>query len=254
MKKIISTTSAQGADQYMALSRRYLEIPCACMTPNDRRLGHLDRMIERFQPDVVVDVRMKEIDCRGMACPEPVLTVKKAIEQCAESLSVIVDDAAAKENVRRFAESQGYGVDIKEEASGQWRLNLTCASCAPMPSGKQAPAAGEEKIVIYIARKEMGAGDEELGLTLMRAFLKTLLEFKPLPWRMIFLNGGVKLTTSGSPVLGVLEELEQAGVEVLSCGTCLDYFQLKSELKAGKVTNMFEIVASLRSAGRVIAP
>ena len=197
---------------------------------------------------------MKEINCRGMACPERVLTVKKAIEQCAESLSVIVDDAAANENVRRFAESQGYGVYIKEEASGQWRLNLTCASCAPMPSCKQAPAAGEEKIVIYVAHKEMGAGDEELGLTLMRAFLKTLLEFKPLPWRMIFLNGGVKLTTSGSPVLGVLEELEQAGVGLLSCGTCLDYFQLKSKLKAGKVTNMFEIVASLRSAGRVIAP
>jgi selenium metabolism protein YedF len=196
---------------------------------------------------------MKEIDCRGMACPQPVLTVKKAIEEGEKTFAVLVDNEAARENVRRFGESQGYGVAIKEEAAGLYRLTLTFVSDSE-PMDKPAAITDKEKIVVYISRQEMGTGNDELGMILMRAFLKTLQEFQPPPWRMVFLNSGVKLTTTGSPVLGVLAELENAGVEILSCGTCLDYFQLKTELKAGKVTNMYEIIASLASAERVIAP
>jgi selenium metabolism protein YedF len=196
---------------------------------------------------------MKEIDCRGMACPLPVVTVKKAIEEGKKTFTVLVDNEAAREIVRRFGESQGYGVAIKEETAGLYRLTLTFVSDSE-PMDKPAAITEKEKIVVYISRQEMGAGNDELGMILMRAFLKTLQEFQPPPWRMVFLNSGVKLTTIGSPVLGVLAELENAGVEILSCGTCLDYFQLKTELKAGKVTNMYEIIASLASADRVIAP
>jgi selenium metabolism protein YedF len=197
--------------------------------------------------------KMKEIDCRGMACPLPVVTIKRAIEEGEKSFTVLVDNEAARENVRRFGESRQYSVAVSEEAPGKYRLNLTSISSPSLPE-KNEPAVNKEKIVVYIAHQEMGAGNDELGLILMRAFLKTIPEFKPLPQRIIFLNSGVKLTTSGSPVLEILAELEKDGVEILSCGTCLDFFNLKAQLKAGKVTNMFEIIATLRSADRVIAP
>jgi selenium metabolism protein YedF len=196
---------------------------------------------------------MNEIDCRGMACPLPVVTVKKAIEEGEKSFSVLVDNEAARENVRRFGESQKYRVEIKDETAGQYRLFLSFVS-GPTLSEKLSASADKQKIVVYISRQEVGAGNDELGMILMRAFLKTVKEFMPLPQRMIFLNSGVKLTTVGSPVLEALAELEQDGVEILSCGTCLDFFNLKTHLKAGKVTNMYEIIAALREADRVIAP
>lgn len=188
-----------------------------------------------------------------MACPLPVVTVKKAMEEGKKSLTVLVDNEAARKNVRRFGESQGCNVEIKAESAGQYRLTLTSV-VGKLPADNPAAVTDKEKIVVYIAHQEMGAGNDELGMILMRAFLKTILEFKPLPQRMIFLNSGVKLTTTGSPVLSVLTELGETGVEILSCGTCLDFFNLKEQLKAGKVTNMYEIIATLRNADRVIAP
>ena len=100
----------------------------------------------------------------------------------------------------------------------------------------------------------MGRGDDELGAKLMRGFLRTMIDSTPLPWRMVFINSGVKLTTIDQEAVEAISLLEEKGVEVLSCGTCLEHFNLKDKLAAGKVTNMFEIIETLNSATKVISP
>lgn len=116
-------------------------------------------------------------------------------------------------------------------------------------------AAGQPlRVVGFITASVLGVGDEQLGRILMRAFIKTLKELNPLPERLIFVNSGVRLTTEGSELIADLRELEARGVRMLSCGTCLDYYQLKDALAVGTVTNMFEIVTSLVAADRVLRP
>lgn len=110
------------------------------------------------------------------------------------------------------------------------------------------------RVVGFITASVLGMGDEQLGRILMRSFIKTLKELNPLPERLIFVNSGVRLTTEGSELIADLRELEAHGVRMLSCGTCLDYYQLKDALAVGTVTNMFEIVTSLVAADRVLRP
>ncbi len=111
-----------------------------------------------------------------------------------------------------------------------------------------------KKVVVLVDGATVGRGDDLLGAVLMKSFLHTLKEIEPRPWRLIFINAGVKLAAEGSDLLSVLSELESLGIEILSCGTCLDFFKLKEKLRAGKVTNMYDIVSSLVAATNVIRP
>ena len=122
------------------------------------------------------------------------------------------------------------------------------AQPTPSPSGETAG------VVILLAGDQLGSGPEELGGVLIRSFLKTLRDLEPRPRRMILINSGVRLALEGSPVLDDLGALEAAGTELLSCGTCLDYFQAKDRLRAGRVSNMNEIVTTLMRAERVVRP
>jgi selenium metabolism protein YedF len=106
--------------------------------------------------------------------------------------------------------------------------------------------------VILITGDRFGTGDEELGGILMKAFLNTLWETEPKPSSILFINEGVRLSTEGSEVLDALALLEQAGVKLFSCGTCLEYYNLREKLAAGQVTNMKATVATLLAAGKVI--
>jgi selenium metabolism protein YedF len=136
---------------------------------------------------------------------------------------------------------------------------------AVMPEGIPIPRSNPESILepvshpqarlaVLIASELLGHGPEELGRLLMRSFLKTWLDVAPAPWRMLFINTGVRLALDDSPVLDDLRALEEAGVELLACGTCLDYFRAKPRLRAGRVSNMLEIVNSLTSASRIVRP
>ena len=111
-----------------------------------------------------------------------------------------------------------------------------------------------DPFVVLFASDRVGEGPEELGRVLARSFVKTLREQGPLPWRLVFLNAGIALTTEGSPVVEDLRAMEAAGAEVLSCGTCLDYFHAKEKLLVGRVSNMREIVETLSQAGRLVRP
>jgi len=196
---------------------------------------------------------MATVDCRGMSCPQPVLETKKALEKSGpEGVLVLVDNPGSKENVRRFGESQGCQVDITEE-KGVFRLRLQKAGAAkkePMPEEKKA--TGKTDLAVFIESDSIGRGSEELGKILMRSFLHTLGEAEFKPAKIIMVNSGVKLTCEGSDVLEDLHQLSRRGTDILSCGTCLDYFGLKTKLQVGRISNMYEILSSLAQAGKVL--
>jgi len=195
----------------------------------------------------------KTVDARGLACPQPVINTKKALEEIEEGiLTVIVDNVASRDNVRRFAESQGCTVTVGED-NGDYLLDIAKGFSCEIES-KPREAKENENIVIYINSDVMGVGDEELGKTLMDAFLKTMIVADPQPRKLIFANSGVKLAIEGSDVVGYIKEMEKKGVEVLSCGTCLNFYGIKEKLQVGVISNMYDIIESLMEADKVVSP
>jgi len=194
-----------------------------------------------------------ELDARGLACPAPVLKTKEAIEKKgAKEITVIVDNEAAKQNVSRFLNSQGFSVSIREEKEGIKIIGiLEDGACIGSFHIEERKEEAEEKILIMITCDKIGHGDDELGKKLMENFINTLKEMQGL-WRIVFLNNGVKLTISGSPLLSSLKELKKMGVQIFVCGTCLDHFGLLDEKEIGETTNMLDIVTSLQLADKVI--
>lgn len=190
---------------------------------------------------------MKILDCRNMACPAPVISVKKALEEHKE-IQVRLDDGAPRENVARFSRNRGYSVTEHPDGDG-WLMTL-CADSAK--TGLPALQSSGDNQIILISSDRLGDGPEELGRLLMKNFIHTLLESSDLPSRILFVNSGVYLPCEGSDVREALEKLIGMGVEILSCGLCLDFFTLKDKLRAGSTTNMLAIVESLLSAGKVI--
>ncbi len=194
----------------------------------------------------------KEIDARGLPCPEPVVLTKKALEQYPE-FTVIVNEKESEENVRRFAESMGCRISFNRKGAD---LYLTIIR---QEEPKQADTSGchstepvSGPVVAVIASDTMGSGNDELGAVLMKSFIHTLTDLSKPPTTLIFFNTGVKLTVSGSEVLDDLEDLSKKGVTILVCGTCLGYFEIKDKLAVGRVSNMYEIAESMLKAGKII--
>jgi selenium metabolism protein YedF len=195
---------------------------------------------------------MKIIDCRNMACPLPVVTAKRTLEESGgEAIQLLVDPGAPRENVTRFAITRGCLVE-EAEVEGGFALTITGGGATTATVRRETGKPG--KTVLFIAADRMGEGPEELGRLLMKNFIITLLDLEQAPDRILFVNSGVFLSTEGSELLEALEKLGNRGVEVMSCGACLDYFNRKEKLRAGVVTNMFTIAESLMEAGSVIRP
>ncbi|WP_136514781.1 sulfurtransferase-like selenium metabolism protein YedF [Geomonas edaphica] len=194
---------------------------------------------------------MSKLDVRGMACPLPVVQVKRALEAAqGEELHVLLDDGAPRENVKRFAQGRGYQV-LEEKLEDGFAFTITGVGVATAPR-EAAPAAAAGPTVMLIGTDRMGDGAEELGRLLMKNFIITLLDLNDLPDRIFFVNSGVLLAAEGSEVIEALEELGNRGVEVLSCGICLDFYKKKEHLAAGGVTNMFTIAESMLKARSVV--
>ncbi len=194
---------------------------------------------------------MKKIDCRNMLCPAPVISTKRALEECSgEPIEVMVDLGAPRENVARFAASRGYVVSETPVENGV-ALTLSppgASSCELIfPSAEKAGTT-----VMLLTSDSLGVEETSLGKVLMKNFIMTLLDQSDLPNRMLFLNSAVHLTTEGSEVLEALERLGHSGVEIMSCGICLDFFDKKDKLCVGVVTNMFTTAESLLQARSVI--
>jgi selenium metabolism protein YedF len=196
---------------------------------------------------------MKEIDARGLACPAPVLQTKATLqEDDTGRVKVIVDNAAAQQNVQRFLESQGFQT-VLEQNNGDYLVIGTCGASRQSQS-RQTPEekVDARKIMVMCATDRIGFGDDELGLKLMVNFIKTLKEVGPELWRLVFVNNGVKLTIDGSQVLDDLKAFESEGLKILVCGTCLDHFNLLERKQVGETTNMLDIVTAMQVADKVI--
>ncbi len=196
---------------------------------------------------------MPVIDCRGLACPQPVITTKQALDQLKEGdMIVIVDNASSCNNVERFVQSQGCSVDIREEGQ-DFYLHVQKVS-SKVGKKRTQPDENAKKVVVYINSHLLGGGDETLGSFLMKAFLKTLLDLETQPSRLILVNSGVQLAAKDSKVLETLQMLTAKGVEIVCCGTCIDFYELKSKMKIGMISNMYDIIQSMLEADRVIKP
>ena len=198
---------------------------------------------------------MKDIDCRGLNCPEPVLRTKSALEEEPDAaINVIVDNETARENVQRFARSRGRKTEWLEKEN-TFHLAIGAAATGEIAANavNLESAASKEGPVILISSDQLGQGSSELGLLLMRNFIYTLTKRDDLPRAIVFMNSGVRLSIAGSAVIDELEELTLKGVTILVCGTCLDYYELKDKHKSGLVSNMYDLADILLAAEKVIA-
>jgi len=201
------------------------------------------------------------LDCRGLACPQPVLKAKALLDGIEHgAVEVLVDNEAAESNLARFGKSQGCTVEIR--VSGDTR-HITLGKGPPSEAAEAAKVRAPEDyrcdlpgagLVYVFPADTMGRGNDALGGVLMRAYVKTLKNLSPLPAKLFFYNSGVKITATESDLIVPLRELADLGVEVYSCGTCLDFFNLKDGVLVGQVTNMFEIMEAMAQAAKVISP
>jgi selenium metabolism protein YedF len=202
--------------------------------------------------------KTKTVDARGLACPQPVVLAKQALETD-EKIKVLVDNETALENVKRLGTKLGCDVKVEIGKDGSYEIKLkrkagqtdtkddVIISC-----NAEAPLTGP--FVMAISANTMGRGSDELGTVLIRAFLHTIAEQKQKPDFIIFYNTGVKLTVQGSEVLDDLKQLEISGTQLLVCGTCLNYFEIKEKLVVGMVSNMYDIADTMSRAGRLLVP
>lgn len=198
---------------------------------------------------------MKTIDCRGLECPMPVIKTKKYfdLEDSKEAL-VIVDNEVAKDNVLRLAK----GLKLKSnyiEESGLYKINLSIGELSLEKHIEKVEENKENKnksLTILVASNLLGEGDDKLGETLMKVYINTLAESDSLPENLLFINGGVKLTCEGSDVIESIKVMKDKGVNIFSCGACLDFYNLKEKLLVGQIGNMYQIIDLMNNSTNTI--
>ena len=193
------------------------------------------------------------IDARGKACPTPVIMAKKAISAGESTFTVLVDNTTAVENLKRLAANQGFDAAVTEQG-GAFHLAFVRTGCAACEEAVNSPlpAPGGDWAV-FVGRDIIGDGDRELGTNLMRMFFYTLSQGEDKPGAVLFMNAGVKLPTLDEQVVEHLKALSAVGVEILVCGTCLNFYGLTDRLRVGTVSNMYDIVTRMQKAGKVVS-
>ncbi len=206
--------------------------------------------------------KKRRIDARGLPCPQPVVLTKRALAEGGfDILEVIVDNRAALTNVSRYVEHAGFQLADTEESGDSFIVSISMTEreladspaeerafsqalsvCASPPEALKNGAAGK---TVFISRETIGDGAQELGRLLMGAFLFTLGELDVPPRRLILMNSAVRLAVEEAKELADLKKLESAGVEIIACGTCLDYYGIKDRLRAGSISNMYDIAEKL---------
>jgi len=194
--------------------------------------------------------KLIKIDCRGLSCPEPVINTKNRIEkENIKELTIIVDNVAAKENVIKFLNKNGYDTKAEEKNDDFIiKAHKTEYSCQIMEEIEPT----KKKTMILIGAQHLGKGDDKLGEKLIINFINTLKESEDEIATIVFLNSGVKLTIEGSPVIDTLKYFEKKNIKILVCGTCLEYFNLLEKKRIGETTNMLDIVSTIRLVDKVI--
>ncbi len=201
---------------------------------------------------------MDTLDMTGKVCPLPVIETKKRLTDLGvgDELQVIVDNVTAVENLAKFATQKGHALVKGEQNPGDYHVTITKGD-APAATSEAAPAAaapGTARRIVVVSSDTMGEGDERLGRTLLSGFLYALAEQDTLPETILFYNGGVRMTTEGSPSLDDLRALEAEGVEIMSCGACLNHYGLTEQLQVGSITNMYVICEKQMAADVIVKP
>ncbi|KIR04002.1 hypothetical protein P261_02817 [Lachnospiraceae bacterium TWA4] len=193
---------------------------------------------------------MVTVNAMGDACPIPVIKTKKAMGELtgADTIEVLVDNETAVSNVTKMAKSRGAKVSSEKISDKEFKLLIEVDPC------KDVDKKEEKETIVVVNSDKMGSGDDELGKALLKTFIFTITQLDELPKKMLFYNGGAKITCEGSDSLEDLKLLEAQGVEILTCGICLDFYHLKEKLAVGSVGNMYSIVESMNNADTVIRP
>ena len=193
------------------------------------------------------------IDAMGDKCPVPVVKAKKALATMDEgTLEMLVDNETSVKNLTSFAKSQNCDVSHEQLEEEKFSVKIVKTEASVADAGVASAGVGPR--VVAIPSAVMGHGDDTLGEVLIKAFVFALTQQDDLPDTILFYNGGVKLTCAGSPVLDDLNKLADAGVEILSCGTCLKHYDIEDQLSVGGVTNMYVIVEKQLQAGVIVQP
>ena len=196
---------------------------------------------------------MNIIDAKGKACPIPVVLAKKEMEQQGNEFGITVDNAIAVENLKKLAQSQGFSATPTEK-DGIFTVTMvrTGQPVAPMPEVLDCGLPADGNWVVFAGKDVIGAGDEELGHSLIKMFFYTLSQGSNLPGSIVFMNSGVRLVTENEQTVEHLKVLESMGVKLVVCGTCLNFYGLSEQLKCGTVSNMYDIVETMSAAAKVI--
>lgn len=207
----------------------------------------------------------KIVDARGLACPLPVVNAKKAVEEMNGDgiLSVFVDNEIAVQNLQRFAQYKGFECTGEKKAEKEYEVIIQVTQTAKETSAEEPemldcvecnPDSRKKGMVVVLSANVMGTGDEKLGKALMKAFVFALTKQDALPETIVCYNTGAYLSIEGADTLEDLKILESEGVNILTCGTCLDFYGIKEKLAVGSVTNMYEIVETMENARSIVRP
>lgn len=192
----------------------------------------------------------KQLDARGEVCPKPVIMTKKELDKAENSVVItIVDNEVAKDNVSKLAASYGYSFTVDMGKENEYYVTINkgevseAATCIPDTFKDLTIAIGSDK---------MGNGEEALGKILMKSFIYTVKETTPWPKAILLYNSAVYLACEGSEVLDDLETMKEEGVEIIACGTCLDYYNIKDKLRVGEIGNMYSIYEKMANSNNTI--
>lgn len=218
---------------------------------------------------------VRVVDAKGAPCPQPVIMAKKALQEITEgTLEVLVDNEMAVQNLEKLGKYSGLQVESRKVSEKEYKVQFTIAEnsegttaaitesadletvCCSAAEEEQPAAisAGQKVKIVVLSSDQMGSGNEELGKILMKGFVYALTQLEELPAAVLLYNGGAKLSVEGAETLEDLKNLEEQGVEILTCGTCLNYYGLSEKLRVGTVTNMYEITERMTKADSVVRP
>lgn len=193
-----------------------------------------------------------------MLCPQPLILTRKALKNClpGETLKIEVDNQTAFQNILTYLKDQSLAPS-GSETDGIFYItvvNQPVEEAASDDSCSIDPGLCSSSYVVVVSSDKMGEGDPQLGAILMKGFLNALIEQPVLPTHLLFYNAGVKLATQDSGVIESLKGLEDSGVEILICGTCVDFYEVRTLLAVGRISNMYTLTETMAKAGKVIKP
>ena len=205
---------------------------------------------------------MITVNAIGDNCPIPVVKTLNALKELKgpDVIETLVDNEIAVQNLTRMATQKGCGVKSEKLAEKEFKVTITVGEAAlaqPVETGDVVcilPQNGKKNTVVVIDSKAMGNGSDELGTALMKGFIYALSQQEQLPSTILFYNGGASITCQDSVSLEDLKSMEAQGVEILTCGTCLNFYGLTEKLAVGQVTNMYTIVEKMNGADLIIKP